>query len=107
VHTALIPNAANREAEGTGVVEAVDGAAVVVQDAAPGMGPGRDGGRPPTSAVGHVVEISIKTPPSYQSTGRDIGWDRLTKQLGGRYQKKGNQKMINNPQNHIIEYFQR
>ena len=57
LRTALIPAAANREAEGTVDVVAVNVAADVVQVAVPGIGPGEDGGGPPTSAVGHVDEI--------------------------------------------------
>jgi len=35
--------------------------------------------------------VPIKTPPSNQTIGWKIGWNGLTKQFGGRNQKKGNQ----------------
>ena len=62
LHTTLIPAAANREAECTAEAVAVDVAAAVVQVAAPGTGPGRDGGGPPNSVVGQAVEISVADP---------------------------------------------
>ena len=62
MHTALIPNAANREAVCTAEVVAVDAAVAVVQAAVPGTGPGRDGGGPPIAVVGHGVEISVGAP---------------------------------------------
>ena len=62
LHTTLIPAAANREAVRPVVVVAVDAAAVVVQVAVPGTGPGRDGGGPPISEGGHVVETSVEVP---------------------------------------------
>jgi len=58
----LIPAAANREADCTVVVVAVEVAAVVVQAAEPGIGPGRDGGGPPITAAGQVAEISVVVP---------------------------------------------
>ena len=64
LNTTLIPAAANREAVSTEVVAAVDADADVVQVAAPGNGPGRDGGGPPKSADGHEAEISVGAPPA-------------------------------------------
>ena len=60
--TTLIPAAANRETVWPVVVAAVDGTVVAEQGAVPGIGPGQDGGGPPTAVVGHVVEISVEVP---------------------------------------------
>ena len=58
----LIFKTANRETECTVEVVAVDIAAGAAQAASQGIGPGRDGGGPPKSAIGHVVENSEVEP---------------------------------------------
>ena len=62
LRTSLIPAAANRETHRTAEVAAADGTAVAVQVAAPGSGPGQDGGGPPNPVVGHVAETSVEVP---------------------------------------------
>jgi len=75
----LIPAAANREAVCPVGSVAVDVAAVEVQVAAPGIGPGRDGGGPPISAVGQVGDNSVTFPIAARqgSEARRVGGSRV------------------------------
>ena len=77
--TTLIPAAANRETAWTVEDVAADATEVVVQGAAPGNGPGQDGGGPPIFEVGHVAEISAVIPKAARQgrEARRIGGPRI------------------------------